>query len=102
MVLAQEIIDGVINANSISVIAGSFFAGISATLVSIYRINKQNGRQLQETQSTVKEVAEHTAPIADGFADRVEHKLDKIVNSQSDLADTVRRHLEWHAHHEGK
>jgi hypothetical protein len=93
--LALELIDGVLNANSISVISGSFFAGISATLIGIYRINKQNGNRIQE-------VAEHTAPIADGFADRVESKLDNIVNSQDDLASTLRRHLEWHAHHEGK
>ncbi len=99
MIWAAELI----NENGISTIALAFFtalfAGVGTTVVGIYQI-KAKANEAKDAalsaQEKATETATNTQNVANGFASRVDRKLDNITSNQEELAREFREHLQWH------
>lgn len=99
LVHAQELI----NDNGISAIAIGFFtalfAAVSAVGVAVVN-SRHKTEELKDVTVKAAESAEaaqaNTQNVSNGFVDRMDRKLDTVIQQQDNLENALTRHLEWH------
>lgn len=99
--------DGLINDNSISGIALACFAivisGIVTVVVQQLQIRAKQNEAKEAAFAAAKSADEakaNTQNVSNGFANRMDRKLDTIANNQEELSTALRDHLEWHLNRE--
>lgn len=113
MTIAQELIAG----GGPSAPAWAFFSAISLALVGVLAQQlkaRSDLKQLKATSERVENEAikahesataaqENTTNVSNGFARRMDNKLDRVIESVEDTRDALRtteealrKHLEWH------
>jgi uncharacterized FlaG/YvyC family protein len=110
MVFAQELI----NENGISAIALAFFGALFTAVSTIGVAIVNSRKKVQELKDVTVQAAksaeaaqENTKNVSNGFAAKVDRKLDNIATNQDDLNEkfdnistAFREHLEWHLNKE--
>jgi hypothetical protein len=98
-VFGQELI----SENGISVIAAAFFTALFAAVSAIGVQIVKNRGEVRDLRDVTVEAAEHaenaeknTVNVSNGFARKVDTKLDQIIRKQDELEGSIREHLEWH------
>jgi hypothetical protein len=110
MLAAAELI----NDNGISAIALAFFTalfGMVGTVTIAVLQQRSKLRDIQNASDTMSDKADkaarNTEPIGNGFAARMDRKLDLLATNQDrleqsneDISRAIREHLEWHINKE--
>jgi hypothetical protein len=110
MITALELV----NDNSISAIALTFFTalvtGMVAAVTGIYKIRADSKVAMVEATEARKEAEQakkNTVNISNGFASGVGSKLDRILTEQAQqrkvldsVSESLQDHLEWHLNKE--
>jgi hypothetical protein len=83
--------------------AWAFFTAITLALIGIFGQQIAARRTAKETKDEVTKAVEsasaaqeNTVNVSDGFAQRMDRKLDAITKQQHETNAALRRHLEWH------
>lgn len=99
--------DGLINGNSISGIALTCFSIIIGGIVTIVvqqlqiRAKQNEAKEAAITAAkSADEAKANTQNVSNGFANRMDRKLDNIATNQEELSRAFRDHLEWHLNKE--
>lgn len=81
----------------------AFFTAISLALIAVIGQQISARRQAHDAKieatkaaKNAKAAQENTASLSNGFASRVDRKLDAIITEQDSQGDALRKHLEWH------
>jgi hypothetical protein len=82
----------------LSVIATGIL-GILGQQVIARRDAKEAKGKAAIAADNAQQAVDNTKPVSNGFASRVDNKLDHIIQKQEDQDDVMRRHLEWHLQH---
>jgi len=77
-------------------IAGYYFKDRSERRNAEHDIKTTSLQALESSQT----VAENTRNISNGFAARMDRKLDTVISQQQDFERAFREHLEWHLNKE--
>jgi hypothetical protein len=103
MIIAQELI----NDGGISVIGATFFTAlfgaVSAIGVAIVRTRHATEDLKNVTVEAAENAAiakENTDNVSNGFTQRMDTKLNRIIDNQDELSKAFRDHLEWHLNKE--
>lgn len=103
-------LDQVVSPGGPSGPAWAFFTAITIALIGVLQ---QQLKQREETKRIREELRgaakaanqasesaaqaqENTKNVSNGFANRVDRKLDAIAESQDELGKALRDHFEWH------
>lgn len=106
MYAAQELI----NDSGISVIGAAFFTGLFAFLTvianNLFKARaevRELGNATAQTLESAEAVQKNTEKVSNGFTDRVDKRLDTIVEYGArneirinELQKAIQGHLEWH------
>lgn len=90
---------GVIGAASVT----GLFAMLTTVLMSVRKsrnITKDIGSVVQQTAESTETTVNQTRNIGNGFTDRMDRKLNTIIQNQDSLSIAFREHLEWHLNQE--
>ncbi len=93
----------VINNNGISTIGLGFFTAITAMIGIILPPILKDRSERREIKAKLEELAKLTAetknntkPVSNGFAARMDRKLDLLANNQDRLEEMLTEHFAWH------
>lgn len=106
----MNIADQIINGNGISGVALAFFtvmipllitivSGVFALMSQQRKANNAAGKAADKADiaaANSSKAAANTQSISNGFADRVDGKLDRIIYRQDTMEKAIQKHLEWH------
>lgn len=83
--------------------AWAFFTAITLALIGVIAQQIAARRAANEAKieaakaaSNAQQAKDNTAPLANGFASRIDFKLDAIRDEQAQTNGALRKHLEWH------
>ncbi len=97
-----ELLDSLVNSNSISRIALVFFLilvlGVGWVTVEVYKV-KSTARAARDAAVAAEQA---TKPVSNGFAGNVYEKLDKLIDQQDTMQNSLNEHLAWHLRQEQK
>jgi hypothetical protein len=105
MYISADLLDS----NAVGVIGAAlvtaFFGLLSTvTVIVVGRRNRSDTKGLQDVVQQASDNAEqavtNTHSVSNGFAGRMDSKLDAITASQQNLQNAFREHLAWHLNKE--
>jgi hypothetical protein len=81
----------------------AFFGLLTTVTVIVFR-NRGDTKGLQDVVQQAADNAEtavtNTRSVSNGFANRMDFKLDQVIKNQDSLQIAFREHLEWHLNKE--
>lgn len=92
---------GVIGAASVTAIMGL----LTTVTVSVLRnrsLTKVVHSEVEKTAENAQLAVSNTASISNGFAGRMDRKLDGLAEGQRKLQEAFTEHLEWHLNKEAQ
>lgn len=103
LALAQDLV----NDNSISAIALTFFTALIGGVVTIIVALIQVKNKAKDAADAAQEARSNTVNVSNGFASGVDKKLTRIIDeqirvreTQDQISQALREHLEWHLNKE--
>lgn len=79
-----------------STILVPMFASLVMLIVKVFKLDTKTG----EAKDEARQAKENTINVSNGFASGVDRKLNRIIDTQTEHGDAIRRHLEWHLNKE--
>jgi hypothetical protein len=83
--------------------AWAFFTAILTLCAGIITLQIRNRHELkmakvsaENAEAAARKAESNTANVSNGFASRMDRKLDDVIKNQNELAKDFREHLEWH------